>query len=49
MMLHIDKNAFFNVYLFMTNQDKFGIFKTSFFLHDRMQQKYIEKSTVQNS
>ena len=48
MMQHI-KNAFLNVYLFMTNQDKFGIFKTSFFLHDRMQQKYIEKSTVQNS
>ena len=42
MMQHI-KNAFLNVYLFMTNQDKFGIFKTSFFLHDRMQQKDIEK------
>ena len=48
MMQHI-KNAFLNVYLFMTNQDKFGIFKTSFFLHDRMQQKYIENLTVPNS
>ena len=28
-MLHI-KNAFLNVYLFMTNQDKFGILKQVF-------------------